>query len=132
MQTSGPYGGKVICLSAIISPSEGTKVFAASDAGGIFSSTNYGSSWNKLSSVFTSASVSSLCPAGKHLIAGTIYKGIFISTDNGIKWKEVNNGIKGYEITSIACGSNAEKGINLYAGTYGKGIYLSTDYGESW
>jgi photosystem II stability/assembly factor-like uncharacterized protein len=52
------------------------------------------------------------------------YRGIFLSTDNGKSWAEVNFGLP-----SVSC--FAVSGTNLFAGT-NKGVFLSTDNGQNW
>lgn len=61
---------------------------------------------------------------GINLFAGT-GKGVFLSTNNGVSWTAVNNGLTHQVINALCfCGTN------LFAGS--EGVYLSTDYGTSW
>ena len=50
----------------------------------------------------------------------------FLSTNNGINWTSINNGIEGYNIHAWAF-----SGDNVFAGASG-GIFLSTNNGTSW
>lgn len=54
--------------------------------------------------------------------------GVFISTDNGLTWKESNNGLPSIGISELSV-----SGTNIYAGTweYG-GVYVSKNGGLSW
>lgn len=62
-----------------------------------------------------------------NLFAGTKNKGIFLSTDNGTNWLQVNNGLTNLTIFTLAV-----SGSNIFAGSYGGGVFLSTNNGTSW
>ena len=70
--------------------------------------------------------VSSLAILETNLYAGTIYGGIFRSTDNGTNWTSVNEGLTNTYVNSIVV-----SGSNLFAGTDG-GVFLSTNKGLNW
>lgn len=65
--------------------------------------------------------------SGNNIFAGA-EGAVFMSSDNGSNWKEVNNGLP--EHTSIL--SLATNGNAIFAGTSDKGIYVSTNSGASW
>ncbi|MCX6138782.1 MAG: SUMF1/EgtB/PvdO family nonheme iron enzyme [Ignavibacteriales bacterium] len=70
---------------------------------------------------------------GNNLFAGTT-EGIYLSTDNGSTWKEVNDGLptRSYiNAIAISPGSSGN-GTNIFAGTMGGGVFLSTNNGTSW
>jgi len=69
----------------------------------------------------------SLAIKGDTLFAGTDGSGFFRSSDNGVTWDNVNNGLHPGAKNSIAVSGN-----NIFVGTYGGGIWLSTDNGTSW
>jgi photosystem II stability/assembly factor-like uncharacterized protein len=76
---------------------------------------------------YISSTITCLAVKDTNLFAGTYGGGIFLSTDNGASWKDVNNGLaKGY-IEFIAV-----KGTYIFAGTNGGGMFLSKNNGESW
>ena len=54
------------------------------------------------------------------------YGGVFLSTNNGDSWNEVNNGLTKSPIYTIAV-----SGLNLFAGT-ASGIFISTNNGDDW
>ena len=84
--------------------------------------------WVHCIGVSNSSVVYSLAINGNNIFAGTEYNGVFLSTDNGMNWTAVNNGLPittGF--TAIAI-----KDSNIYVGTYEAGIYLSTNNGNSW
>ncbi len=72
----------------------------------------------------------------QHLIAGTAGGGLFVSTDGGGQWQNVNNFLASLAVSSLARGSNG----TLYAGTgdqfneprRGVGILSSNDGGVIW
>ena len=67
-----------------------------------------------------------LCmPAGK-LFAGTEEEGVFLSTDNGSSWTEVNAGLKQKGINCLAARDSV-----LFAGTL-RGVFSTTDNGAHW
>jgi hypothetical protein len=81
-----------------------------------------------------SFAVSSNGMGGKNLFAGTYGRGIFLSTNNGIIWTAVNEGLTGLsniEINALACAPDGAGGTNLFAGTL-NGVVLSTNNGTSW
>ena len=127
VQTSGPYCGLVSCLAV-----SGTNLFAGTgtdlDApcdGGVFLSTNNGTSWTEVNSGLTNSDVLSLAVGGTNLFAGT-WGGVFLSTNNGTSWTAVNSGLTNSFVLSLAV-----SGMNLFAGTSG-GVFLSTNNGTSW
>jgi hypothetical protein len=131
VQTNGPYGGSVSCFA--VSPNEagGTNLFAGTYGGGVFLSTNNGTSWTAVRTGLTGADIYALVvsPASggagsANLFAGTS-GGLFLSTDNGTSWTEVNSG--SYRLSALAV-----SGTNLLAGTDGGGVFLSTNNGTNW
>lgn len=67
MQTNGPYGGYVYSLAV-----SGTNLFAGTYGGGVFLSTNNGTSWTEVNSGLTNTYVWSLAVSGTNLFAGTL------------------------------------------------------------
>jgi len=122
IQTNGPYGGIVNCF--VVS---GTNLFAGTDGGGVFLSTNNGTSWTVVNNGLTSTYVSSFAVSGTNLFAGTYGGGVSLSTNNGTSWTAVNNGL-----TSTSVWSLVVSGTNLFAGTSGGGVFLSTNNGTNW
>ena len=77
---------------------------------------------------------------GNNIVAGTKNEGVFLSTNGGINWSQICNGLPRnsndtttfFKITSIAI-----DGTNIFAGTTGPYswqcvIYFSTNNGQSW
>ena len=63
---------------------------------------------------------------GNNIIAEAGYSGIYLSTDNGLTWAQINNGIAKTEVIDLA-----SKGNNIFASTYNGG-FRSTNNGLSW
>ncbi len=123
----------------------GSNILAgAYDGTGVFLSTNNGTSWNAINNglpIDTSfdnpyLNVYSLGIIGTNILVGgdysydtgSYYNGIYLSSNNGLSWNAVKNGMP----DSIGVYSLAISGTNLFAGTCGKGIFLSTNNGISW
>lgn len=109
----------------------GTNIFLAADDGsnngGVFLSTDYGFTWNKVNSGLTEKNLYSLISNGTTLIAGTVGSGVFRSTNSGAGWEQKNNGF----ITTSYIPAIAVKGNNIYASN-GRNLYLSNDNGANW
>jgi len=60
------------------------------------------------------------------VFAGSYSDGVYRSTDDGVTWTQVNNGLNNLTIWGLAV-----SGDTLYAGT-GMGAYRSTDNGDNW
>ena len=103
----------------------GANLFAgtyASYGGGVFLSTNNGTSWTRIYA--WEYSVHALTVSGTNLFAAA--NGVFLSTDNGTSWTAVNSGLISTTVYALAV-----SGTNLFAGTSG-GVFLSTNNGTSW
>jgi photosystem II stability/assembly factor-like uncharacterized protein len=96
---------------------------------GIYRSTNNGEFWsvsrNGLGNI--GADVSSMAVKGTKIFAGLYGDGVFVTSDNGNNWTEINNGLSDLLIQSIAVAGN-----NLYAGTRSSGAFISSDDGMNW
>ena len=127
----GPYGGNISFLA--IDPINIQIIYTGTRGGGVFKSTNGGSSWTKMNTGLTNTGVISLAidPINTQIIyAGTTeWGGVFKSTNGGSSWTKINTGTIGIDIYSLAIDP-----INtqiIYAGTYG-GVFKSTNGGSSW
>ena len=121
VQTNGPEGGAIIALAV-----SGANLFAGADSGGVFLSTNNGTSWTAASTGLTDTGVVALAVSGTNLFAGTYTGGVFLSTNNGTSWTAVNSGLTS---TNVRC--LAVSGSNLFAGT-SRGVFVSANNGTMW
>lgn len=64
---------------------------------------------------------------GDKLFAGTTDMGVYLTTDFGLKWKRVSNGLTNQNVTALAV-----RGNTVFAGTKGGGVFVSTNDGQSW
>jgi photosystem II stability/assembly factor-like uncharacterized protein len=123
VQTNGPGGGNVACFAV-----SGPNLFAGTENGGVYLSTDNGTSWTEVNDGLTQPYVYALAVSGTNLFAGTNGGGVFLSTNNGTSWTEVNNGLP---TDARAVQALAVSGTNLFAGNY-TGVFLSTNNGTSW
>jgi hypothetical protein len=52
-----------------------------------------------------------------YLLAGTVFKGVFLSTDNGAHWISINEGLGSYPASSLTVGALAVMDDFVFAGT---------------
>lgn len=121
----------------------GTIVYAGTEGGGVFFSYNDGTTWTwtEADSGLTNMNVSSLSAINEivvsdlgailnvvYLYAGTP-TGIFLSTDEGVSWTQVDSGLINTNVLALA---SSASGRHLFAGTFGSGVFVSSDNGTSW
>jgi ligand-binding sensor domain-containing protein len=70
--------------------------------------------------------VQALIVLQSNLFASTA-NGIFLSTNSGVNWKLIDNGLTTRDVLSFTF-----NGTVLFAGTFGGGLFRSSDYGEHW
>jgi len=123
VQTTGPGSNN---FKGCFAESVGNLYVAGT--GGVFRSTDNGTSWTVRNSNSLNAAVISMAIINKNLFAGTIDQGVFLSTNNGGNWTTINTGLPAN--TSVS--SFVVRGANLFAGTNGHGVFKSSDDGASW
>jgi len=120
VQTDGPYSGTRINALA----TDGSILFTATENSGVYSSSDFGSTWNMASSGLAIYPFNCLLFNGSSLfVAGD--NGFYRSTNNGTSWTQLN--ISGFYYPS----SLVINGSTLIACTNG-GLYRSTDNGSNW
>jgi hypothetical protein len=72
VQTNGPYGGTINALAV-----SGSDVFAGTDSGGVFLSTNNGTSWTAVNSGLMNSRVYSFSMSEGNIFAGTDGGGVW-------------------------------------------------------
>jgi len=82
--------------------------------------------WVQVNTGIEGASIKKVTADGNNLFAPT-GGGLFYSSNNGIDWIILKNGITNFNVSSVAITGN-----KVYIGTYGGGVFRSTDYGLSW
>lgn len=131
--TLGSYISKVI-----VNPSN-TNIILCSSRNGIFRSTNAGNNWVQ----YLSANISSLIidPANSQILYsatghGSVSSIIYKSTDNGISWVQINNGVStaAGRIQLAISPDNSDYIYASVATTSGalNGLYRTTNAGTNW
>lgn len=119
-------------IYALLIDTNGT-IYAGSYGGGIFLSTDGGSTWSMADSGLSNTDIQTLIvdPTTAYMFAGTDGGGIYRSTDKGSTWSLV--GLAGKSVHAFAINSSGY--IFAGIGTSGPdsgGVYRSTDHVESW
>ncbi len=99
-------------------------LYAASQGGKVFKSSDNGNNWENVKGL-ENIYVNCMTFYRDSLFVGSL--GMLRSTDNGITWPPINNGIPN---TNFVLSTNF-LGNNLFAGTF-RGLYLSRDFGLNW
>jgi photosystem II stability/assembly factor-like uncharacterized protein len=121
-----------------IDPQTPTTLYAGANGGGVFKSTDRGSSWSAINRGITYTGINALAidpQAPTTLYAASEYGGVYKSIDGGQVWVSVNNGIA----LPFALAINPQTPTTLYAGSLSdpfyvepNGVFKSTDSGETW
>jgi photosystem II stability/assembly factor-like uncharacterized protein len=111
-----------------------TLLFAGTNDGRMFRSSDNGNSWNRVSSGLPNSFIHCLVLSGANLFVGG-NDGVFLSTNNGTNWTKVSTGLP----LGVKAAAISAEGKVLFAGTPSAsntngidGVYRSTDNGGSW
>jgi photosystem II stability/assembly factor-like uncharacterized protein len=135
----GPQGGPVDALA--LDPTNPQVLYAGAYGGGVWKSSDGGTSWTRLSGVPPQQSVEAIAvdpKSGKTILAGTYDAGIWRSTDGGATWKQVHkkkrDGERLADVQTIVFDPKSPSVV--YAGTDSEGevsgVLKSTDGGATW
>jgi hypothetical protein len=102
-------------------------LFAGTYGGGVFLSTNDGTSWTQVNTGLTNTNVRSLAVKDANLFAGTWGGGVYLSTNNGTGWTQAIYGLTNPYVLSFAVTDT-----NLFAGIDGGGVFRTANSGTSW
>lgn len=107
-------------------------VYLSTDDGTSWTTVNNGLSYSNYDSVYGHApQVWRLIAVGAELFAGTIGEGIFRSSDYGMNWSQVDNGLNNLGVYGLAA-----IGTSVFAGSFSDystgGVFISTNSGSSW
>ena len=127
-------------LALAIDPATPSTLYAGSTnfetdfrVGGVFKSTDGGTSWGRTSTELTATEIHALAidPAMPNILyAGTYGGGVFKTLDGGDSWNTVNTGLTEPMVSALAI--DAANPSSLYAGTDSSGVFKSTNGGASW
>ena len=135
--------GDLSIMALAVSPDfdEDEIVFCAA-TDGLYRSTNGARAWRRVRGVPTEAvqaiAFSPLFPDDGTIFVGTEDAGIFRSTNRGMRWQPVNDGLtdtQGDELPPVnALWVSPYFGHDhtIFAGTAGSGVFRSTDGGKTW
>lgn len=127
---TGPGGGTVRTLA--IDSSVTGRLYAGTEQGGVFKSTDGGISWGTANrGLPPHADVRAVAtdPADTMtLYAATRGAGVFRSSDAGAHWSAVSSGLGSLDVNALA----VPAAHTLYAGTTDGGVFKSIDSGTNW
>src|SRR5437868_5786387 len=95
--TNGPDAGRVYHLLC-----DGNNLYAATETGGMFLSTDNGDSWKPINNGITDFEINDIAKYGNNIFCATFWQGILLSTNNGASWHTVNNGFPDTHFLSVA------------------------------
>ncbi len=101
-----------------------SKVFAASWDDTLYTRDANGLIWQKSS--LEDVYLDCITIIGTNIFAGSYYQGVYLSTDNGATWTQVNSGLTDLKVDCIT-----SIGSNVFAGT-GSGVFMTTNNGSNW
>lgn len=112
-----------------IYPGAAGMIYAKGNAGGLYRSTDGGTTWGLATCGMRSAVTRnvSLDSAGG-IITGTGESGVYRSTDEGQSWKQLLNGLPRAGSFSVA----VHRSGAIFVGDTARGVFMSTDNGTSW
>ena len=114
----GPEGGTIRALA--IDPVTPTTLYAGSCCGGVFKSTDGGTSWRMINTGLTDTGIRALAidpVTPTTLYAGTCCGGgVFKSTDGGERWSAINTGLTDTNVNVLAIDPLTP--TTLYVGSY--------------
>jgi photosystem II stability/assembly factor-like uncharacterized protein len=125
----GPEGGIVDVL--VFAPSDPQVVYAGTQGGGVYRSTDGGRSWSLASGGLGSFAVRSLAvdPRDPGVVYAGTGNGFWKTTSGGQVWVQFRRGLDPAAITTVAVDPSSPS--RLYAGTP-LGLYQSTNGGRRW
>ena len=123
----------LIINDVLVDPTNPKHVLLATDRSGVLASDDGGASTVASNRGFSHRQVSAMVasPDGQTLYAGVVndkeFGGVFTSTDAGAHWRQINDGLAGEDIFSLALADNG----TLIAGT-NRGIFLYDPQAARW
>lgn len=144
-------GGYITCIA--VSPSSPNIVYASSDLGGIFRSSNYGGNWsiiNKGLDTNADLSVTTICidPKNPNIVyignghmwslePGKYSGGIFKTINGGASWNLLTRDIPfsscgAFDVQGRLIAVDPTNSSIVYAGSHKDGLFKSTDAGANW
>ena len=140
-KNGGELWSKVIdsknAITAIeFAPDNKDQMVVGDKQGILYFSTNGGDAWQPGVTIQNSGAIVSIAlspkfSSDKTVFVGTETGGIFKSTDSGISFAAINNGLSDKKIEDIVIHPNPDKDL-IFASTWNDGVFQSTDGGNTW
>ncbi len=126
-------GANLNVQALAIDPDITGTIYAGTNGGGVFKSTDGGTSWSDSNdaNLTNTSNVQTLAIDSVDtdiIYAGTDAAVLFISTDGGANWSAIGGSISGANVLSLAV--DPDTTTTLYAGTAGEGFFKLTERGE--
>ncbi len=151
--SSGPDGATVLSLA--VDPADSATVFAGTEAGGVFKTSDSGARWSSVGLGGLSVSAIVVNPTDGTKLYAAARSNVFKSTDGGISWRNASQGLPpppatgpGFVSSTPAISALAIDPLvpsilyagvttTIYPGTFGDviikgGLFRSLDAGETW
>ena len=124
-QDETPYGLSAATVGGV------PTIYAASDFGGLFASTDHGANWSRLDQNLATLRPNAIAidTAAGVGYAATRYD-LARSTDGGVTWSPAVDGYTAQDVSALAFDPHSPE--SLLAGTFGEGLFRSTDSGRTW
>ena len=118
--TNGMTDTKILSLTI-----NGNYVFAGSEAGGVYRSSDIGVSWTPVNNGLTSFEIHTICANAGSVYAGT-NTGVYMTSDNGANWTKISFPAVGNIIYAVTAYNNKIIATSAY------GVFKTTDGGANW
>ena len=118
--TSGMTDQKIISLTP-----GGNNVFAGSESGGVYRSSDNGANWTPVNNGLTSFEIHTICSIAGNVYAGT-NTGVYMTTNNGDNWTIVSTPSVGSIIYSVTAYDNKIIATSV------NGVFITTNGGANW
>ena len=98
------------------------------NVGNFYMSTDNGSSWMLKWNNNLGVKCLQVDPITDDIYAGTIFDGVYVSTNSGDDWSKVSGAVPNNNVIALVLNPDGD----IFDGTWNDGVFRSTDKGESW
>ena len=106
------------CVTSLVVRGSGIMAGTICEGGGLFYSDVESDSWVR---IISGVQISCITESNAGLFATTYSARLFMSTDDGVSWEEVSDGLPSLNITAVMV-----SGKNILVGTNGGGVYINS------
>lgn len=130
--TGGPYAQNI--STVFMDERYGSDLLAGLSTGEVFSSTDEGVTWTKLSTIQPNSPIFHFIqnPNDSRRLFAATGSGLFVSADSARSWNSVMVDSGAVNASSLVLAIEPYNTLIMYAGLAGHGMYKSTDGGEGW